>query len=177
MGFLLSYSPTTIHRGVEKFFGRLCRLFGMEHLTSTAHHPQTNGQGELYNRTMVARLHHCIAKHHSNGDLFVQPLAKNCNTQRAPQHRTYLFSLPLSRQPPRIITLATWTKLPTYTNAETLPKALRLRQLSTVAEQRHSLDKRTKVAQQQYKQLHDVQKQGKHASVSVRWNTWTSHSC
>lgn len=44
--------------------------------------------------------------------------------------------------------------MPTDSNAETLPKALRLQLLSRISEMRHNTYKRTKAAQQQFESHH-----------------------
>lgn len=40
----------------SKLFNTLCSLLSVKKLTTTAYHPQTNGQTELLNKTTVARL-------------------------------------------------------------------------------------------------------------------------
>jgi len=50
---------------VSKFFEFLCTALGMKHPTTTAYHPQANGQVERFNGTLVARLRHFITEHHA----------------------------------------------------------------------------------------------------------------
>lgn len=57
---------------VSKLFEMLCSFLGVKHLSITACHPQTSGQAERYNKTIVGRLCHYFAGHQRNSDLFVQ---------------------------------------------------------------------------------------------------------
>lgn len=58
----------------SKFFAMICSLLGVKHLTTTAYHPQTKGQVEHYNKTIVTRLRHYVAEHQRDWDTLVQPL-------------------------------------------------------------------------------------------------------
>lgn len=62
----------------------------------------------------------------------------------------------LSHQQPRLTTLVTHTAMPTDFHAETLPKALGLQLLSTIAKMRHNAGKGAKVAEQHYKGHYDT---------------------
>jgi len=59
---------------VSKFFAALCAFLGAKLTTTTAYHPQCNGQTERYNKTIIARLRHYVDEHQSDWDEFVQPL-------------------------------------------------------------------------------------------------------
>ena len=41
---------------VAKFFEAVCLTLGLKHVTTTAYHPQKNGQTERYNQTLATRL-------------------------------------------------------------------------------------------------------------------------
>lgn len=76
--YLLSdYGP----QFVSKFFGAICGFLGVKQLTTTAYHPQTNGQTELYKKVIVSRLRHYIDENQSDWDKYVQPLTYAYNTQ------------------------------------------------------------------------------------------------
>lgn len=47
---------------VSQFFKKLCTFFEVNRLTITTYHPKTDGQAEHYNKTIVARLRHTVAK-------------------------------------------------------------------------------------------------------------------
>lgn len=78
---------------VRKFFETLRTFLGVKDLTTTAYHPQANGQAERYNKIIVPRLRHHVAEHQRNWDLFVQPLTYAYNTQVP--HPTGMTSLVL----------------------------------------------------------------------------------
>lgn len=87
----------------SKFFQSICLAIGSKNLFTTAYHPQTNGQAERYNRTLVTRLRHFVAEHQRNWDEFVQPLTYAYNMQVHASTGTTPFDLILSRHPPSII--------------------------------------------------------------------------
>lgn len=66
---------------VSKFFATICGFLDVRHLTTTAYHPQTNGQVERFNKTIVTRLRHYLADHQRSWDICVQPLTHAYNTQ------------------------------------------------------------------------------------------------
>lgn len=45
-----------------KFFQSVCRLLGIRNLYSTAYHPQTQGQVERFNRTILSKLTHHVSE-------------------------------------------------------------------------------------------------------------------
>jgi transposase InsO family protein len=51
-----------------KFFLAVCRELGIEKLFTTAYHPQTNGQVERYNRTIVNALREYFRERQSTWD-------------------------------------------------------------------------------------------------------------
>lgn len=58
----------------SKFFATLCTLLGVKHLTTTPYHPQTNGQAEIYYKTILTCLRNYIAEHQKDRDIFVMAL-------------------------------------------------------------------------------------------------------
>lgn len=85
---------------VAKFFAAICLYMGLNQVTTTAYHPQTNGQTERYNKTIVARLRHYVAEHQSDWDVYVQPLTYDYHSQVHSSKKTTPFSLTLTRNPP-----------------------------------------------------------------------------
>ena len=55
---------------ISKFFQSVCNILGTRNLFTTAYHPQTNGQVERYNRTILAGLRHYCAEHAKDWDQF-----------------------------------------------------------------------------------------------------------
>ena len=86
-----------------KFFEAVCYFLGVKHLFTTAYHPQTNGQVERYNKTLVGRLAHYVEEHQRDWDEFVQPCTYAYNMQVHRTTGTTPFDLVLTRHPPNII--------------------------------------------------------------------------
>ncbi|CDF40922.1 unnamed protein product [Chondrus crispus] len=82
-----------------KFFDAVCALLGVRHYLTTAYHPQTNGQTERFNRTLVQRLRHYVAEHQRDWDEYIQPLTFAYNTQVHRSTETTPFDLVLTRPP------------------------------------------------------------------------------
>ena len=84
----------------SKFFQAVCRLLGINNAFTSAYHPQTNGQAERYNRTLLAALRNYVDEHQSDWDQYAAPLtyAYNCHVHRST--KTTPFDLVLSRPPP-----------------------------------------------------------------------------
>jgi len=53
------------------FFQRVCSLLGISNRYSTTYHPQTNGQVERYNRTIVCQLRTYVEDHQDRCDELV----------------------------------------------------------------------------------------------------------
>ena len=53
-----------------KFFQDVCAILGIQKLFSAAYHPQTNGQVERFNRTILAGLRHFCSEHGRDWDRF-----------------------------------------------------------------------------------------------------------
>lgn len=67
-------------------FRAVCSMIGIKHLTSTTYHPQTQGQVERYNRTIVAQLRTYIEDHQDRWDELVSVLTVAYNSR--PQQST-----------------------------------------------------------------------------------------
>ena len=59
---------------IAKLFRKTCRMLGVKNLYATNYHPQTNGQVERFNRTILASLRHYVAEHPKDWDLFSDSL-------------------------------------------------------------------------------------------------------
>lgn len=82
-----------------KHFQAVCQTLGIKNLFTAAYHPQTNGQAERYNRTILAALRAYVADHLDDWDRFAGALSYGYNTQ---VHRATGFSpldLTVSRPP------------------------------------------------------------------------------
>lgn len=68
------------------YFRGVCGLLGIKHVTSTTYHPQTQGQVERFNRTIVAQLRTYVEDHQDHWDELVSVLTVAYNTR--PQQST-----------------------------------------------------------------------------------------
>lgn len=84
----------------SKFFLTECSFLGVKHLTTTAHHLQTNGQVDRYKKTIATRLCHLVAEHQRDWDTSVQPLKIVYYTQVPCVTKTTPHSHVLSGHPP-----------------------------------------------------------------------------
>ena len=82
-----------------KMFELTCTSLGVKHPPTSTNHPQTNGQVERLNRTLVARLRHYEVDHQRNWHLFIQPLTYAYNTQVHKSTKQVPFGLALLHLP------------------------------------------------------------------------------
>jgi transposase InsO family protein len=82
-----------------KFFQAACAELGISRVFTTAYHPQTNGQVERYNRTILDSLRAYVAKRHCDLDEYTSEVtfAYNCRVHSSLGMHT--FELTLSRPP------------------------------------------------------------------------------
>ena len=83
-----------------KFFQAVCSLLGISNVFTSTYHPQTSGQVERYNRTILAMLRNYVNKHQNDWDRYATALtySYNCHVHRSTNKTP--FSLVLSRPPP-----------------------------------------------------------------------------
>ena len=83
-----------------KFFQAACSLLGLTNIFKSTYDPQTNGQVERYNRTILAMLRNYVNEHQNDWDRYATDLtyAYNCHIHRSMD--TTPFNLVLSRPPP-----------------------------------------------------------------------------
>ena len=62
-----------------KFFQAVCAELGIQKVFTTAYHPQTNGQVERYNRTILASLRGYVAARQDDWDDFTSAVTFACN--------------------------------------------------------------------------------------------------
>ena len=84
---------------IAKLIRETCRMLGVKNLYTTTYHPQTNGQVERLNRTILASLRHYVAEHAKDWDLFSDALTYAYNTQAHESTSVAPFELVLSRPP------------------------------------------------------------------------------
>lgn len=64
---------------VSKFFLAVCITLRVNYITNTEYYPQTNGQAERFNSTVISRLQHYVSVHQTHCDIFLLPLTYACN--------------------------------------------------------------------------------------------------
>ncbi len=80
-----------------KFFTHVCDILGVKNVFTTAYHPQTNGQVEQFNRTILASLRHFVADHPKEWDLYAETVAFGYNTQAHATTTLTPFDMVVSR--------------------------------------------------------------------------------
>ena len=83
----------------SSFFRKVCRILGIVKVFTTEYHPQTNGQAERYNRTLLAALRHYVADSQRDWDEWLGPVTYAYNTQVHRSTGFAPFDLVLSRPP------------------------------------------------------------------------------
>ena len=81
------------------FFRRVCRILGINKVFTSEYHPQTNGQAERYNRTLLAALRHYVSDSQRDWDEWLGPVTYAYNTQVHRSTGVAPFDLVLSRPP------------------------------------------------------------------------------
>ena len=85
---------------VAQLFQSVCKILGVSNIFTATYHPQTNGQVERYNRTILSMLRNYVNEHQSDWDEYVSALTYAYNTHVHRTTKTTPFSLVLSREPP-----------------------------------------------------------------------------
>ena len=94
----------------SKFFRSCCLILGVEQRFTTAYHPQTNGQVERFNRTILSQLRKYIGEHQKDWDLYNGALTYAYNTQVHSSTGFTPFELVLSRPPQTTIMSTQYAK-------------------------------------------------------------------
>ena len=84
----------------SKFFQAVCLQLGTKNVFTTAYHPQTNGQVERYNRTLLSMLRNYVNDNQDDWDVYASALTYAYNTHVHRTTGTTPFDLILSRPPP-----------------------------------------------------------------------------
>ena len=87
----------------SRFFLNVCRILGIQKVFTTAYHPQTNGQAERFNRTIVAQLRNYVSESQRDWDEWLGPLTFAYNMQVHRSTGTTPFDLVLTRHPPSML--------------------------------------------------------------------------
>ena len=85
------------------FFRNVCRILGIHKVFTTEYHPQTNGQAERFNRTIIAAIRNYVSDSQRDWDEWLGPITYAYNTQVHRSTGTTPFDLVLSRHPPPLL--------------------------------------------------------------------------
>ena len=96
----------------SKFMAEFLRLIGTKQNTSTAFHPQTDGQTERMNRTLEDMLRHYVNPHHDDWDQHLAMAQFAINNAYQESIQTTPFRLNTGRDPPLPTTLGTGSRVP-----------------------------------------------------------------
>ena len=138
---------------VGKFFQAMCTILGTKHLPTSAYHPQTNGQTERYNQTLVNRLRIFVSEHQDDWDRLIQPLTYAYNLQVNRTTGQPPFKLALTRQPPDTVFVDDGMELDDVDQLS--PEEARLKVLHRAKDLIERASARTSQQQARYKKAHD----------------------
>lgn len=154
---------------VSVYFRGFCRMLGIHHLTSTAYHPQTQGQVERYNRTIVAQLKAYVAEHQETWDKLVSVLSLAYNSR--PQQSTGVA--PVEFVAPERVRNYSLDRLPASPYPKEVPKTARAAREYHRALLRnlvHQVRKALASAQRRYKKAYD--KRVRPVNKALRVGDW-----
>jgi Integrase zinc binding domain/Integrase core domain len=83
----------------SRFFQSVCAMLGIQQLFTATNRPQTNGQAERFNRTVLGMLCHYVSKNQKNWDELVRALVYGYNCQPHTSTGLSSFELVLYRPP------------------------------------------------------------------------------
>ena len=133
----------------SKFYQATCIALGIKNKPTTTYHPQTNGQTERFNRTILRSLRHFVSDNLDDWDLYSDALTYAYNTQVHSSTNLAPFDLVLSRSPPSLCT----EPLPSLAGTSHL--AARQRWLKRVQLLMRTHKKALTKAQERYKRNYD----------------------
>ena len=132
-----------------KFFQAVCGELGVKKVFTTAYHPQSNGQVERYNRTILAALRGYVARRQDDWDDYTSSLTYAYNCRVHASLGMPPFELALTRPPPT-------TALQVQPRAEELaPLAQKQAFLERLKTLRLRADGQLSTAQERYKRSYD----------------------
>ena len=86
----------------SKFLLEVFRTIGMKVKFTTTYRPQTNGQAERFNRTILSALRRYTSDHPRDWDMYTDALTYSYNTQVHSSTNHAPLELILSRPPPHL---------------------------------------------------------------------------
>jgi Integrase zinc binding domain len=153
--WVLSYGPPrylltdNVTQFNAKFFLSVCRELGIFKIFTTAYHPQTNGQVERFNRTIINCLRGYIERRQTDWDEYTSAITFGYNCRVHSSLDLAPFELILSRPPP------TLSVRPSEAEVQDTPASAKLRFITRVKELVPLAQTRLAEAQAQYKKNFD----------------------
>ena len=147
-----------------KFFLAVCRELGIAKIFTTAYHPQTNGQVERFNRTIINSLRGYVERRQGDWDEYTAAITFGYNCRVHSSLHLAPFELILSRPPPNLSV----ENAPT--GIEDAPTSAKLRFLAKIRELIPLAQQRLAESQARYKKNFD--RSVKEKNNNVRRDSW-----
>mgnify|MGYP003561719933 FL=1 len=147
-----------------KFFLAVCRELGIAKIFTTAYHPQTNGQVERFNRTIINSLRGYVERRQGDWDEYTAAITFGYNCRVHSSLHLAPFELILSRPPPNLSV----ENAPT--GIEDAPTSAKLRFLAKIRELIPLAQQRLAESQARYKKNFD--RSVKEKNKNVRRDSW-----
>jgi len=137
------------------FFQGVCSLLGVSHRYCTTYHPQTNGQVERYNRTIVGQMRTYVEDYQDRWDEHVSMLTLAYNSR--PQQSTGVAPLELvTLERARSLSVKRLVGSPAPEETDGSPRAVREGIGARLRNLIHKVPKSLTLAQQRYKRNYDA---------------------
>jgi len=137
------------------FFQGVCSLLGISNRYSTTYHPQTNGQVERYNRTIVGQLRKYVEDHKDRWDELVSMLTLAYNSR--PQQSTGVAPLEfVTPERVRSLSVERMVGCPTPEETDGNPRAIREVIRTRLRNLMHKVRRFLTLAQRRYERNHDA---------------------
>lgn len=136
-------------------FTSLCSNLGVKKLTTTARHPQIDGQVGRYNQTLVSRLRLYIDENQKNSDIYIQPLTYAYTSQVHRLTRDTPYSHIFRRHPLGLTTTASPSAPPTDAASATKPTVLGQKLLAQLSPLKAKVSATLLEKQKRYKSYFD----------------------
>jgi RNase H-like domain found in reverse transcriptase/Reverse transcriptase (RNA-dependent DNA polymerase)/Integrase zinc binding domain/Integrase core domain/Chromo (CHRromatin Organisation MOdifier) domain len=150
---------------ISKFFQSVCKLLGVKQTFSTAYHPQTNGQCERFNRTVLNSISHYISDNQDNWDelSYVATYAFNTTVHSSTGHTPFELSLARKTPTPVLAQKAEYGMM----SANLTKTAYRQKILAQCEEFGKAAKEQLSAAQQRYKKAYDAHVRVRNADIQV----------
>ena len=139
---------------VSSFMQSCCKILGIRQVFTSAYHPQTNGQAERFNRTLLAGIRALCGEHSREWDSMVGSIAYGYNTTVNRTIGMSPFELVLTTPPPHMALKAMET-VDTSDVDQGSPKATRRRFTRRLKAVMATATERLHIAQARYKRYFD----------------------